>query len=192
MAVGMLNIPQMHEAFRDELAQALIDVMDSGYYIGGPKLIEFEQQLAEYCDVPHGVGVSSGSDALIAALMALDIGPGDEIITTPFTFFATAGAIARVGATAVFVDIEHSTFNIDPNAIEQAITDKTVGIIPVSLYGQMPNMDAIEAIAEKHKIWVMEDAAQSIGAKYKNRLFRKFWFTGNIFFFPGQKPRMSW
>ncbi len=186
MGVPLLDIKVMHQPFRQELLDKLVEVLDSASYINGPYVEAFESQLAEYCGAKHAIGVTSGSDALIISLMALGIEPGDEIITTPFTFFATAGAIARVGATSVFIDIEPDTFNLDPQKLAAAIGPKTKGIIPVSLYGQTANMDAIIEIAEQHHLWVIEDAAQSIGAKYNGRMSGSFPLAGTYSFFPAK------
>ncbi|TDJ60014.1 MAG: DegT/DnrJ/EryC1/StrS family aminotransferase [Nitrospina sp.] len=162
----------------------MADVVRSGHFILGPKVVELEERIAEYCQTPFAVGVSSGTDALLMALMADDIQPGDEVITTPFTFFATAGSIARSGARAVMVDIDPTTFNIDPAKIEQAITPKTKAIMPVHLYGQCADMDPILEIAKKHKLTVIEDAAQAIGSEYKGRRAGSLGDFGCFSFFP--------
>ena len=144
-------------------------VLDHGAFVMGPEITELEQALAQFVGVDHALAVASGTDALLIALMALDIGVGDEVITTPFSFFATAEVIALLGAKPVFVDIDPHTYNIDASLLEAAITSKTKAIMPVSLYGQCPDIDAINAIAECHQIPVIEDAAQSFGATYKGR-----------------------
>lgn len=149
--------------------QGLKNVLQHGQYVMGPEIRELEQKLAEWVGVKHTLAVSSGTDALLLALLALDIGAGDEVITTPFSMFATAEMIALSGAKPVFVDIDPKTFNLDPHLLEQAITSKTKAIMPVSLYGQCADLDAINAIAVKHNLPVIEDAAQSFGARYKSK-----------------------
>ena len=161
-------------------------VFDSQYFILGPTVSDFEKQCAEYVGAKFALGVSSGTDALLIALMALDIEPGDEIITTPYTFFATAGSIARLGAKPVFVDINPETYNIAPEKIEAAITEKTKAIIPVHLYGQCVDIDPILKIAEKHNLFVIEDAAQAIGSKNKDRNAGTFGNAGCFSFFPSK------
>jgi UDP-2-acetamido-2-deoxy-ribo-hexuluronate aminotransferase len=147
---------------------------------------ELETALARFIDVPHAIGVSSGTDALLIALMALDVGPGDEVITTPFSFFATAEVIALLGAKPVFVDIERDTYNLDANLIEAAITSKTKAIMPVSLYGQCADYDAINAIAARHHIPVIEDGAQSFGATYQGKYSGSLTTIGCTSFFPSK------
>ena len=186
MTIPMLDIPQMHAPIRDELAAKLIEVLDSGAYIRGRYVEAFETELADYAGVKRAIGVSSGTDALLAALMALDVKPGDEIVTTAFTFFATAGAIARLGAKAVFIDIDPVTFNIDPGKIAGAVTDKTVGIVPVHLFGQSADMDKINAVAEAKGLWVLEDAAQSIGALYNGAMCGAMSTIGIYSFYPAK------
>ena len=166
MQVPMLDIPKQYAAIRQEILQAVTAALDAQPVCNGPAVRELESQIAAYCATDAAVGVSSGTDALLCSLMALEIGPGDEVITSPFTFFGTAGAIWRVGAKPVFVDIEPETFNIDPAAIEAAITDKTKAIMPVHLYGQIAEMDAVMELARQRGLHVIEDAAQSIGAEY--------------------------
>jgi dTDP-4-amino-4,6-dideoxygalactose transaminase len=161
----MLDLKTQFAGIKREVMSAIEEVCDSQMLCLGPAVQAFEQEAAEYCGCKHAIGVSSGSDALIIALMALNIGPGDEVITTPFTFFATAGAIARLGARPVFVDVDKGTYNIDPSLIEATITPRTKAIIPVHLFGQMAQMKPIMDLARKHNLAVIEDAAQSIGAE---------------------------
>jgi len=183
-AVPLLNIPATYPQIMEGVDAALNAVVRSGHFIMGPQVEKLEEEMAAYCGVQHAVGVSSGTDALLLALMTADIGPGDEVITTPFTFFATAGSIARTGAKPVFVDIEPDSYNIDPNLIESAITPKTRAIMPVHLYGQCADMDAIQTLARKHNLLVIEDAAQASGAQYKGRQAGSMGNFGCLSFFP--------
>jgi UDP-2-acetamido-2-deoxy-ribo-hexuluronate aminotransferase len=161
-------------------------VLDHGQYVLGNETVELERRLAEYVGAKHCIGASSGTDTLLIALMALDIGPGDEVITSPFTFIATGEMIALAGAKPVFVDIDAGTYNIDPKLIERAITPRTKAIMPVSLYGQCADFDAINAIAKKRRLPVIEDGAQSFGAKYKNRMSCALSEIGSTSFFPSK------
>jgi dTDP-4-amino-4,6-dideoxygalactose transaminase len=163
--VPLLDLQAQYAPLRAEMTAAFEEVVDKLAFISGPYVAKFEGEIAEYVGASHGVGVSSGTDALLVALMALDLGPGDEVITCPFTFFATAGCIVRTGARAVFVDMDPLTFNIDPAAIEAAITPNTKAIMPVHVFGQCADMAAINAIAAKHDLPVIADAAQAIGAR---------------------------
>ncbi|MFH1007852.1 MAG: DegT/DnrJ/EryC1/StrS family aminotransferase [Candidatus Latescibacterota bacterium] len=186
MNVPLLDLRAQYADIREEIRTAIDDVLDSQRFILGPKVAELEQQIAAYSHTKSAVGVASGSDALLLALMALDIGPGDEVITSPYTFFATASAISRLGATPVFVDIEPGTYNIEANAIEEKITPRTRAIVPVHLFGQMADMDPIMAVARGHGLKVVEDAAQSIGATYKGRRAGAIGDTGCFSFFPSK------
>lgn len=186
MNVPLLDLKAQYAAIRAEVLAAVTAVLESQQCILGPAVQECEQLSAAYSATRHGVGVSSGSDALLACLMAEGIGPGDEVITTPYTFFATAGCIARVGATPVFVDICPKTYNIDAAQIEPRITGKTKGIIPVHLYGQCAEMDPILDLARKHGLVVIEDAAQAIGAEDKGRRAGSMGHYGCFSFFPSK------
>jgi dTDP-4-amino-4,6-dideoxygalactose transaminase len=163
--VPLLDLKAQYSALRSNIELAIRDVVEAQYFILGPKVKELESKIAEYSHTKYAVGVSSGTDALLIALMALDIQPDDEVITTPYTFFATAGVISRLGAHPIFVDIENDTFNIDPHKIEQAITKKTKAILPVHLFGQMAEMNTMKQIADKYHLKIIEDAAQAIGAE---------------------------
>lgn len=184
MKIPMLDLSEQYQTLKEEILQKLDEVMDSSRFILGENVKKLESDIANYSKVKHGVGVGNGSDALHISLLACGINVGDEVITTPFTFFATAGAIARAGAKPVFVDIEEDTFNIDPKKIEEAITEKTKAIIPVHLYGQTADMDSIIEIAKKYNLFVIEDAAQAIGAKYKDRIVGEFGDAACYSFFP--------
>lgn len=171
---------------KPEFNAAIQRVLDHGQYIGGPEIAELEQQLAKLVGVRHCILMNSGTMALQIPLMALGIGPGDEVITTPFSFFATVETIMLVGATPVFVDIDPRTYNMDPNLLEQAITPKTKAIMPVSLYGQCADFDAINEIAERYHLPVIEDGAQSLGALYKGRASCGLSTIGCTSFFPSK------
>lgn len=186
VSVPLLDLKAQYVTIEKEIRAAIDAVLDSQRFIMGPEVVSLEEEIAAYSNRPYGVGVSSGTDALLISLMAIDAGPGDEIITTPYTFFATAGVIHRLGAKPVFVDIEEDTYNIDPSQIEAAVTDKTKAIIPVHLYGQCADMDPILEIARKHNLYVIEDAAQAIGAEYKDRRAGSMGDLGCFSFFPSK------
>jgi len=186
MKVPLLDLKAQYRALKPELDAAIAEVMESQHFILGPKVQECEAAIARYSNCPFAVGVSSGTDALLVCLMAEQIGRGDEVITTPYTFFATTGSIARTGATPVFVDIDPVTYNIDPAQIEAKITPRTRAIMPVHLYGQMADMDPILEVARRHGLVVIEDAAQAIGAEYKGRRAGSFGDYGCFSFFPSK------
>ena len=186
VCVPLLDLKAQYAQIKDEILPAVDEVFESQYFILGPKVQECEEQIAAYCQCEHAVGVSSGSDALLIALMAEDIGPGDEVITTPYTFFATAGSIARTGATPVFVDVRPDDYNIDVGQIERAITPHTKAIMPVDLYGQSAEMDVIADIARRHGLAVIEDAAQAIGAEYHGHRAGSLADYGCFSFFPSK------
>ena len=184
LQVPLLDIPASYEQILSDVEKKISEVIRSGRFILGPVVEELEARIADYCGTKYAVGVSSGTDALLISLMAAGVGEGDEVITTPFTFFATAGSIARVGAHPVFVDIEPETFNIDPKQIENKITDKTRALMPVHLYGQCANMDSILEVARRHGLAVIEDAAQAIGSEYKGQRAGSIGDYGCLSFFP--------
>ncbi len=186
MKVPLLDLKAQYSTIREDVLAAVAEVLESQVCIGGPKVAELERKVAAISDCKFGVAVSSGTDALLCALMSLSIGQGDEVITTPFSFFATAGCVSRVGATPVFVDIDPNTYNINPELIEAAITPRTKAIIPVHLFGQMADMDPIMDIAKRHGLYVIEDAAQSITATYKGRKAGSIGTVGCFSFFPSK------
>ncbi len=186
MGVPLLDLKAQYATIKEDVLAAVGDVLESQYFILGPKVKELEDAVAAYSGCGHAVGVSSGTDALLISLMAEGIGPGDEVITTPYSFFATAGCVSRTGARPVFVDIDPVSFNIDPQRIEAAVTDRTRAIIPVHLYGQAADMDPIMAVAKTHKLAVIEDGAQAIGAEYKGRRAGSIGDYGCFSFFPSK------
>lgn len=182
--IPILDSKRQYEKIGKEVEQEVLDVLRSGSYILGKHNKALETELAEYIGVKHTVTLNSGTDALYLALRALDVGPGDEVITVAFTFVATAEAVGLCGATPVFVDIDPNTFNIDVEKIENAITPKTKVILPVHLYGQPCDMDVIMEIARKHDLFVVEDACQAIGATYKGKMVGTFGDAGCFSFYP--------
>ena len=186
-SVPLLDLKAQYATLKKEIEPVVLEVCASQYFIGGPKLKDFEKNVAEYCQAKYALGVSSGTDALILALMALDIKPDDEVIVPVYSFFATAGCVSRLNAKPVFVDIDPVTYNIDSSRIEKAITSKTKAIIPVHLYGQLANMEEIKRIAQKHNLFIIEDAAQAIGsADDKGRRAGTFGDIGCFSFFPSK------
>jgi len=199
MNIPLLDLRAQYQTIKPEIDQAIHSVVESQYFIMGPTVKEFEKKVADYSETEHAFGCASGSDAILLSLMAIDIKPGDFVITTPFTFFATAGAISRLGAIPVFVDIDPSTFNIDANQVESLMqerhpilkklgieTKKIKAIIPVHLYGQMANMPAIMEIAERYGLTVIEDAAQSIGSELNRIKAGNYGVFGCFSFFPSK------
>ena len=184
MNIPLIDLKAQYKSISSELDKAAIDVLSSAAYIMGKNVTEFEKEFAEYIGVKHAISVGNGTDALVISLKALGIGPGDEVITSTFTYFASAECISAVGATPVFVDVEKDTFNIDPSKIEEKITEKTKAIVPVHIFGQSAKMDEINAIAEKHNLKVIEDACQAIGGKYKGRNIGTLGDVACFSFFP--------
>ncbi len=184
--MNFLDLTIQYESIKKEIDEAIKRVLDSCVFIGGQEVEEFEKEIANFCGVKYAISVNSGTDALLLSLKALNIGRGDEVITTPFTFIATAGVIANCGAKPVFADIESSTFNINPELVEGLITPKTKAIIPVHLFGQMADMPEIMRIAGKYKLYVIEDAAQAIGAEYGGKKAGSIGDIGCFSFFPSK------
>ncbi|MBE9536558.1 MAG: DegT/DnrJ/EryC1/StrS family aminotransferase [Proteobacteria bacterium] len=186
MKIPMVDLKGQYRSLKGEIDAAISEVVDSAYFILGPNVKKLEEEIASFCGAKHAVGVASGTDALNLAVRALGLEAGDEVITTPFTFIATAEAIAYVNAKPVFVDIEPDSLNIDPSKIESAITDKTKAIMPVHLFGLPCNMDEIMKIASKHNLKVIEDCAQSFGAKYDGKVTGSIGDAGCFSFFPSK------
>lgn len=184
--IPFVNLKKTHSRYRKEIDQAINKIIDNGTFILGEDVQIAEDALKKFTSAPYALTCKSGTSALMLALRAINIQPGDEIITTPFTFIATGEMIAFLGAKPIFVDIDEKTYNIDPNKIEEKITPKTKAIIPVSLYGQISDMDTINDIAEKHKLVVIEDGAQSFGATYKNKLSCNLSTLATTSFFPAK------
>ena len=186
MLFEFLDLKAQFASIHDDVMAAVTRVMESQHFILGPEVARFEEEIAAKLGAKHAVGCASGTDALILALLAAGIGPGDEVITTPFSFVATAGSIAYIGAKPVFVDIDRTSFNLDPAKIEDAITPKTKAIMPVHLFGLPADMDPILSIARAHQLLVIEDAAQAIGARYKGRMIGTIGDFGCFSFFPSK------
>jgi len=186
MQVPLLDLKAQYATIKDEVMQAITGVCESQLFCLGPIVAEFEEKIAAYCNSKYAIGVSSGSDALLISLMALGIKPGDEVITTPFTFFATAGSVARLGAKPLFVDVDPDSYNIDPSCIKEKITEKTRAIIPVHLFGQVAQMKPIMEIAKRHNLTVIEDAAQAIGATQDGINCGNFGDFGCFSFYPSK------
>jgi len=186
LEVPLLDLKAQYAALKSEVMPVVERVLDSQYMINGPEVGEFECAAAGYCDTKFAVGCSSGTDALILAMMALDLKPGDEVITSPFTFFATVGSIHRHGAKPVFIDIDPDTFNFDTELLEETVNEKTRAIMPVHLFGQMAEMDTVLDVAEKHDLKVIEDSAQSIGARQNGAPAGSLGDVGCFSFFPSK------
>jgi dTDP-4-amino-4,6-dideoxygalactose transaminase len=186
MQVPFLDLKAHHDPIREELDRAIGEVIDANAFAGGPYVAKFEEEFAAFCNAPYAVGLGSGTDALWLTLLALGVGPGDEVITVPMTFMATAEAITYCGARPVFVDIDETTYTMDPALVESAITPRTKAIIPVHLFGQPADMDPILDIARKHGLPVVEDACQAHGAEYKGRRAGAIGLAGCFSFYPGK------
>ena len=184
MKVSLLNLKRQYKYLKEDIETTISEILEGGAYINGPQTKKFEKRMEEYLCIKHAIGVGNGTDALVIALEALGICRGDEVITSPFTFFATAEAISVVGATPVFVDVKLEDFNIDENKIEKAITPKTKAIIPVHIFGTPANMDKINEIAKKNDLYVIEDACQAVGAKYKDKMVGTLSDIACFSFFP--------
>jgi len=186
MKVPLLDLRAQYQTIKDKVLSVTQELYETQHFILGLGVEKLEKQIAHYCQTKYAVGVSSGTDALLISLMAAGVGPGDEVITSPYTFFATVGSIVRLGATPVFVDIQRDTYNMEPEAITDKITNQTKAIIPVHLYGQCCDMDPILELGRKHHITVVEDAAQAIGAEYKGRRAGSMGDMGCFSFFPSK------
>ena len=188
--IPLLDLKAQYASIKDEIDAAVLDVLASAQYVLGDQVAQFEREFAEYCGVRHAVAVNTGTSALHLALLALGVGPGDEVITVPFTFVATASAICYTGATPVFIDVEPSTLTMDVGKLENAITPRTKAIMPVHLYGQMANMDAIQVVAARHGLPVVEDACQAHGAEFMGQRAGSFGTLGCFSFYPGTHCRI--
>ena len=186
MGVPLLDLKAQYRELKDELDAAIMDVMENAAFIGGPKVKALEAAIAEYCGTGHAVACANGTDALFLIMASLGIGKGDEVITTPFTFWATVECIVHVGATPVFVDIEPGTYNMDVAQVEAAITPRTKAVLPVHIFGQVVDMDPLLEIAERHDLVVIEDACQAIGATYKGKRAGSLAHAAAFSFFPSK------
>ena len=186
MQVPFLDLKAQHDPHKAEFLAAIAEVIDSGAFAGGPYVAKFETEFAAFCQTKHAVGVGNGTDAIWLGLLAMGVGPGDEVITVPSTFMATAEAITYTGAKPVFVDIDEKTYTLDPSLLERAITPRTKAVIPVHLFGQMADMDPIMEIARRYKLYVVEDACQAHGAEYKGRKAGSIGDVGCFSFYPGK------
>jgi dTDP-4-amino-4,6-dideoxygalactose transaminase len=184
--IPILDLQKQYLSLKDEIDTAIQGVLKGGQFILGPAVTKLEERVAGYCECRYGIGVASGTDALRLTLAALEVGPGDEVITTPFTFVATANTISHCGAKPVFVDIDPRTYNLDPAAVEAAVTSRTRGLVVVHLYGQPCDMEPLIAVARRHGLFVVEDGAQAIGASYQGRRVGSFGDAGCLSFFPSK------
>ena len=184
MNISLIDLKRQYETIKEDGDKAVLKVLNDAKYIMGENVVSFEKKFTSYIEVKHAISVGNGTDALIIALKALGIGHGDEVITTPFTFFATAESISFVGATPVFVDVLKDSYNIDPEEIEKAITENTKAIMPVHIFGQAADMDEINKIAKKHGLYVIEDSAQAAGGAYKGNKIGTFSDLACFSFFP--------
>jgi dTDP-4-amino-4,6-dideoxygalactose transaminase len=186
MTVPLLDLKAQYADIRQEVDDAVRRVMESARFIGGPEVTGLEEEVARYSQTAHAIGCASGTDALLLSLRTLGIGPGDEVVTSAYSFFASAGVIANVGATPVFVDIDSTTYNIDPHRLEAAITPRTKAVIAVHLYGQCCDLSAVKAVCDKRQVWLIEDAAQAIGAEWEGRRAGSVGDFGCFSFFPSK------
>jgi dTDP-4-amino-4,6-dideoxygalactose transaminase len=186
MQVPLLDLAAQYAPIRDAVVEAVTRVVDTQKFILGPEVERFEAEAASYLGARHAIGVTSGTDALLVAMMALDLGPGDEVIVPTYSFFATAGCVSRTGATPVLVDIDPVTYNLDVEAVRRAVTPRTRAIVPVHLYGQAAEMDALMALAAEHGLTVIEDAAQALGATYGGRALGTIGHFGCFSFYPSK------
>src|SRR5436309_3750818 len=186
MQVPLLDLKAQYADIKKDVDQAVQRVLESARFIGGPEVSGLEEEIARYCGTSHAIACASGTDALLLALRGLDVGPGDEVVTSAFSFFASAGTIANVGARPVFVDIDPRAFNLDPNRLEAAITPATKAVMPVHLFGQCCDLTAVQAVCDKHQLWLIEDAAQAIGSEWEGRRAGSVGDFGCFSFFPSK------
>ena len=186
MTVPLLDLKAQYADIRTDVDQAVRTVMESARFIGGPEVSALEEEVARYSQCAHGIGCASGTDALLLSLRALDLGPGDEVLTSAYSFFASAGAVANAGATPVFVDIDPRTYNLDPHRLEAAITPRTKAVIAVHLYGQCCDLTAVRAVCAKRQVWLIEDAAQAIGSEWEGKRAGSIGDFGCFSFFPSK------
>ena len=186
MTVPLLDLKAQYADIRRDVDDAVRRVMESARFIGGPEVATLEEEVARYSQCAHGVGCASGTDALLLSLRALGVGPGDEVVTSAYSFFASAGVVANVGATPVFVDIDPRTYNLDPHRLEAAVTPRTKAVIAVDLYGQCCDLAAVRSVCDKHHVWLIEDAAQAIGSEWEGKRAGSIADFGCFSFFPSK------